>query len=1273
VRIEWGGGRPRAWAGEITVVSPRAPAAALPPWRLSSRAADAASTVHAEAATLHVHDPRPRETNGVELDIESWDDARIVARLHDVGGSRGALDVPVKDLLGGDASVPLDADGNRLTIAVAEGAGLRVDCGTGTGGGAPLVRPGDTLRLAVHPLLVSRAGAAAPRELVLRIRDAAGGAEVPPQSRRLQAVSGVPLAAGGEIHACEAVSFEVTLPDRETVWSIGLEAIERGSLGWSRPLASRSISVCAVGEQGAPAPAAEWSLVHELDPGSPRLHERLRRMPGMPSIPVPAVPVPALRLPALPLPSMTRSPVPLPKLPEMSLPSVSSMVPRISGLLASGHSTLEPHATGPMLVLPPSRSRDEPAWEGIVVAGVAAGMPHLVEIEYPRDQEAVFGVSVLEADDRGAVVQCRHAGGFEVTRPIAAADEAGGLGRHSFIFWPSGRNPVVLIANASTTGRAVFGKVRVFAGPARVPPMRVVGPAALAAAERSVRAFVPTPDGLACVGGGGAGPSAARLPDDWRQLVLAARRMGDWLAAQDASGALVSVYAQGGAIWPSQLTRAAPRWFDGSGSGDKDVLAMLGRVYAGLGLKLVAGMTFDAPLPAVESLLRTAPDAEKTGLTLVGRDGRPRSLPDADGTVHYNILDPRVQDAVADLVGELTSRLDGQTAVDGVALLLPHDGWLHLPGVAWGLDDVTFARFVAATGAAASAEGPQRHALRASLVEGPLREAWLAWRGREVAAFCERLAGLVATGQSRRVLYVAPTTLFAEGELAARFRPHLTGEGADADVWRDIGIDPAAITASGRVVLVSPHVHSVAAGLVERCTVDHANRALGVARGVAAAARRGVIAVERPAMLDVREMVPYGPFGSAAAEGPVAMHPVRSGAAQSRPLAESFIAADVEVIFDMGLLFAQPTLEAVTSRRAFAALPATPLGLVDPLPAPLVVRSGRGRLGGMAVVVNASDVPVRGWLSLEGEPAVVTDAADGARLEAGSDRTVELSLEPWGVRTLAMDAAAGVAGVRVAFGAGVRDRLAARLADLTRRRAAVEQPAARDVLDNPAFDLPAADGAITGWELVEPRRGRVSVVADGRAPAGRALAFSSVHGLSSLRSNPFEPPATGRISVAVWLRIAAGDPQPPLRIAIEGVENDREYYRFASVGGLAGGKPLGGEWSQFVLQIDDLPPQGLESLRVRLDLLGPGSVQLDEVRVFDLAFDEAQRVQLSRMLTMLHERLAAEDFGSCVLGLDEYWPRFLAAHVPLADGDAVGTAQPGGQPMARPPSRWTWR
>jgi hypothetical protein len=156
------------------------------------------------------------------------------------------------------------------------------------------------------------------------------------------------------------------------------------------------------------------------------------------------------------------------------------------------------------------------------------------------------------------------------------------------------------------------------------------------------------------------------------------------------------------------------------------------------------------------------------------------------------------------------------------------------------------------------------------------------------------------------------------------------------------------------------------------------------------------------------------------------------------------------------------------------------------------------------------------------------------------------------------------------------------------------------------------------------------------------------------------------VSVAAWLRIRAGDPQPPLRISLEGVREDREYYRFAAVGGLTGGRPLTGEWQQFVLQVDDLPDAGLESLRVRFDLLGPGRVQIDDVRVFDLAFDDSQRARITTAVSLLEHQATHGDLGGCLVGLEGFWPMFLEAFVSDAAVAAMKVA--AAPPAAAPPA-----
>ena len=473
IRVNWGGGKARAWSGSIRLVPAEGdttPAENLQ-WQTLCGDADAAATAHAAGSTIFVHEPSRRGGDGVELVIPRWRGARIAVQLFADGDERTAstFEAAVADLVLDAKQQVLDRDGNRLTLKAAPGDGLRVEFVAESS----LFRPGEIVRIAVDPLLPKRSPGTGAVELRMRLRAAAESEPLVVQSLLL-AEAAAP-AAEPRLQAYQRVQFDVPLPAREGAYDIDLEAVERGGLRWSRPLASRTVQVVAVADVAA-APAAEngdaWKVIHELDPGSPRLHERLRRLPsvGMSYVPMPAMPMPSMSLPSMSMPN-----VPMPK-----LPSVSSIVPKLSGLLAAGHSTVEVHALGPMLRLPPARSADEPAWEGIVIAGAQPGMPHLVEVEFPLDQRAILGVSVLETDAAGTSVEVRSSGGFEVTPPTAGGEAAGkavGLGRHGFVFWPTTRHPLLLIANPSPHGAAVFGRVRVSAGPLR-PPAKAAGTAA---------------------------------------------------------------------------------------------------------------------------------------------------------------------------------------------------------------------------------------------------------------------------------------------------------------------------------------------------------------------------------------------------------------------------------------------------------------------------------------------------------------------------------------------------------------------------------------------------------------------------------------------------------------------------------------------------------------------------------------------------------------------------------------------------------------------------
>jgi hypothetical protein len=1243
---------------------------------------DAAVTTLQTRGAIVIRQATPTATDGVEITVHDWHRARLVVACGPVatGTPSARVDVPLTDFFETMTQEPLDEEGNRLTIERAPSDHLQVELEDAARARVPLAfgsirQPGEQLRLWVTPLLLMKPGGG---DVELRARLVPARQESVIDSRVIPIAAGSPLpdltTRSGQIPTSFApVSCELTLPNEEGAFDIVLETVERRGLRWNRPLATRRIQVVAIATEPPPPAADEpWKVVYELDPASPRLHERLRRLPARG---FQAVPRPPISLPAMPLPTFTRATLAMPRMPEVqlpnvpmpavSLPDVSSLVPRLGGLLASGHSNVAPHPLGPMLRLPPASTPKTPSWEGIVIANARPGVPHAVEIEYPTDQRITLAACVLEPDAAGTTVEVRHAGGFEsVSTPF---DGPARIGTHRFVFWPTTRQPLLVIANPMTTGTALVGHVRVLAGPTRLPARAMpAAPRFGTGDRRKALAFMPSYD-LTCRFGGPThvAPETGRPTTDWISHLVAIRHSADAIQSQGLAGGIVTVYAGGAASWPSRLTRSAPRWAtaDQSDGTDRDLLAATARIYTRAGLTIVPGFRFDGAIPALETLRE---EADGIGIDCVGRDGRPRTIA---GGIHYNILDRRVQQAVENIVTEAVARLGDTPGCSGIALLLPDDGWLHLPGVAWGLDDATFARFLAAIGERESDHHADRFAARGQLVTGPWRDKWLAWRSAELAAFYARLAARANEGRSR-TLYVVPTTLFAAGEIASRFRPVASARPPSDDLLRELGLvaELPAPTGSNTLVFVPPHVAAPGSRLADRSTVEEANAAIARSAATTRSDARAAALVVRPLDVNLTEVLPYGPFPSA-----TLAHPCRAlieplSTTGDAMLAKALAINDANLVFDMRPLMHGAT-SSVMSGQGLEALPDVPFDSVADVSAPLVVRTLATNGSTWVQLVNASPAPVDAALKLTVPVAAFLDAATGTALPVTSEGAT-VSLAPWDVRVFVIDGGGTVAHGRAAHAPPVRETVAAAIEKARQRLGVLADPPPLDVLDNPGFELGLADApgarmapAVTGWELLEPRRGSLDLIPGLAKPAtagGRALRFSSRNGLSTVRSNPFGPPATGRISVAAWLRLDPGEPQPPLRVAIEGLEGNREYYRFAPIGGLTGGKPLTPEWAMFVLQVDDLPTESVESLRVRFDLLGPGNVQIDEVRVYDLAFDESQRSEIAKTLARIDHRFKAGDVGGAIIDLHGHWPAFLEAFVSDA---AVAARQQATEPQ----------
>jgi hypothetical protein len=223
--------------------------------------------------------------------------------------------------------------------------------------------------------------------------------------------------------------------------------------------------------------------------------------------------------------------------------------------------------------------------------------------------------------------------------------------------------------------------------------------------------------------------------------------------------------------------------------------------------------------------------------------------------------------------------------------------------------------------------------------------------------------------------------------------------------------------------------------------------------------------------------------------------------------------------------------------------------------------------------------------------------------------------------------------------------------DLRRRVNQLREPQPLRVLGNPDFELASQGDLLPGWDSSRGADISAEILAGRGRGGSHALRLSSDGPVAWVRSNSFPPPATGRLSVWVWLRIDNPDKQPPLQLAIEGRLDGQTYYRPARVGAgddrLGSPPPLKTDWGLFLVRIDDLPTRGLTDLRVAIDLMGAGEVWADDVQVVDLWFDKTERNELLKKIALANFYLGKGEVAQCEQVLRGYWPEFLRRYVPI--------------------------
>jgi hypothetical protein len=1263
LRFAWGGGPERLWQGRIAVSE----GVLAEPVALGVETDEVGSMwmergqaeislvrgdrTHARAPAraadgyLAVRQRSPRTYDAVDLSVTAPAEATLLVEFEGVDDKRhpGWLEIRLADVLHGSFSADLDDQGNRLVVRRSPGDELRVRLPRRS----LVYAPGETLKFELEPhLLAAEPGS----KMKIKVQLCAARTSQEIRAEEYPITVGQSLLLPVEVPLSVAEGAYDVVITAATPAKIPLPHSVRAPLGLKTSSAERTIQVLVLNPQPRPDAAGEprLSVVQEIDPANPKWWAKFA---GLPS---------------------------LPRLPKLS-----------KGPLGNGMFRPWQHPLGQLAQLAPSANSGDVSWEAYPLPRpLRPGEPYVLEVDYPSDVPQTLGISIIEPNAAGAVIPVGLDSGIDQAEEVTGLRSPPQWLRHRIIFWPRTESPVVLITNLRDRRPAAYGKIRVLAGWQHLPRTVSAGgpkPARLWAGYMD-RPLVPENFSASEA----IGSTRDLSVDDWVTFHEGGTRLVEYLQHVGYNGLMLSVLADGSTIYPSAIVEPTPRYDTGAflATGQdpvrKDVLEMLLRLFDREGLQLVPAMEFASPLPELEAVLRRGgPDA--VGITWVGPEGTSwqEVRPSLRGrSPYYNVLHPRVQEAMLAVIRELASTYGRHPSFAGLGLQLSSHGYAQLLGPAWGVDDATVARFQSDTNVRVPGEGSERFLERARFLNGEGRNPWLEWRAAQLSGFYHRVRAELAAVRKDLPLYLAATDLFSNPDLGRELQPALPQKATVAETLLRVGLDARHYGPGEGILLVRPERISPASPLARRAIDLEIQQMPDVDRYFQGSAMPGCLFFHQPQEFRIPSFDEKCPFKPCYTW--LASHPVPSAWQNRRRFVHSLATLDAQVMFDGGWLLPMGQEEAV--RDLVAVYRQLPPARLEPVtdhagPAagqPVTVRCGTWNDRTYAYAVNDAPFAATVRIRVDGPAGFRLENLPGAR-PAGPLRRDADGANWWEMELGPYDLVAGwfsAPGVRlykplVSWPDEVRSELEKRLSDLGYRAAALRSSPPLEVLVNASFDQPPGpQGQIPGWIPMAPPGVTIRIDKTSPHDGPQSVRLASTGPAGGLVSRAFAPPATGRLAVSVWLRTADAARQPPFALVVEGKMAWATFRSFFELGQAAADqrpvRPIPAGWGHFIFPVNDLPLEALGPVSVRFELLGPGEVWIDDVQLCELAFSRDEQRELLKLITPAPVHLQNGQIADCIRLLEGYWPQFLVEYVRLAEAPATRRAEPAANP-ARPP------
>lgn len=1200
LRVEWGSAVPQRWVGSLELSQGRledvVPLGMEP---------DEAGSIWLEGRQILVRSGSERSYDGVDVTVHAPRDAKWIVKLFPAAHPGGAapIEIPLESLAIEQASAALPGPNALVVMRRAPGDMLRVDVRRDH----LIFEPEETWAPMVQPHALGLPANSRLR-LTAELRPAAGGQAL------WSASSDTMVAEDGTVAGAE---LQLVLPRQEGVYNLHLELTRRdlpSRLALRQAIAERVVQLVVV--SGAPAEVRTPPPDHvvlEIDPAKPGWWKRWTHLPW--------------------LPGLRRGP------------------------LGSGHTERWEDDSGQVLMqLGPGGREPEIDWEAYPLAVSMPGQPHLLEIEYATHQPQSLGVSILEPNAAGRLSPIGLDAGVYVDNQEG---EGTSVATYRLVFWPQTRSPLLLLTNRQQGTRAAFGRLRVL-GP-RLPtvPMPLARshegaalPRLLAEPLQGSRLLAAYFDRPLFPNNFGApetqDPATGRALHDWQTFYLGATRLIEYLHHTGRNALVLPALADGSAIYPTRLVDATPRYDTGIYHAHgldpvrKDVLELLLRLCDREGLVLIPTFHFTTPLSALEALKRN-PD-QAVGLELIGNKGQTWLTEHAARgglAPYYNPLDPRVQDAMLEVLRELVERYSEHQALAGVAIILSADGYAQLPGVDWGLDPKTLARFARETRADLPADLEAR---RKVVLEEPLRSRWIAWRAQTIGRALHHMQQELAKIRPGLRLFVCGGSMFDRPHLQDMLLPRPGKPGHYSEALAAVGIVPEHWPANDDVVFVRPIREAPPTLLAEQPGHALFNQAIELDAWCGRQAHPACLIYHPPLLARLPSFDARSPFPDSRLWLVSQLAPAR--AENRKRLAQALATLDARVILDGGWLL--PLGEEVEQRNlihVYRALPDQPLSAVEGAPQPLVARVANYQGGTLLCVINDSPWPVQATVDIRTAAgctatSLAPDVPGPTPSDSSGHSTWRFELKPYDAAAVRFSSPASLSDWQVALPDRAVAYLEDRLRELWARAALLRKPPPREAIANAGFEEPAEmPGKISGWQT----DGDVSVDRTVSHHGRQSVLLRPGMGPARLRTAPLDPPRLGRAEVTAWMRTSKGGASPRIRLLLESTDAGKPFRRTARPS-----TTPSEEWSQISFTFGDLPTVGLGKVRFRFEADGPGTVWLDDVEWFDLSLSEQERRELSKAILLAQHKFEREAYRDCLSALDGYWPRLLSAAGELA-------------------------